>query len=437
VVPPRSSSREPPTEEQRRAAGTDADSKQKQPFLGVPQSGSHSNATDEQTPTGTGLSGVTAADSESIGRGSKHSKRSFLNKRRAGSTASSKRSQQRAVTSEKASQPPPALATAQREGSTRSKSTGDTTPPENAKQAQQVKTSRTSQSTPVKKQDTSAAESSNAESSIPLDEKAGAETYSAGATEKPNGSDGTVERSGAEKSGYENRPAIVTRSSSKRQQAEQTLPPQPGTLQPVPIDIQVTQPTPGTTPVLPRPSAEQSRIIEDQTEEQKQLDDDIEMKDVPLSTNDVHQEGEDPNAEAAHSDHPKVDLPPPPPLEQRQDVVQKQTSEMSEASEPQKYLLGPIAPRFKGKKCLVLDLDETLVHSSFKVCHHDFLIMIDTMLTNFQILHQADFTIPVEIEGQYHNVYVIKRPGVDQFMKRVGELYEVVVFTASVSKVCR
>ena len=51
------------------------------------------------------------------------------------------------------------------------------------------------------------------------------------------------------------------------------------------------------------------------------------------------------------------------------------------------------------------------------------------------MLHQADLTIPVEIEGQYHNVYVIKRPGVDQFMKRVGELYEVVVFTASVSKV--
>src|SRR5436190_2175830 len=52
------------------------------------------------------------------------------------------------------------------------------------------------------------------------------------------------------------------------------------------------------------------------------------------------------------------------------------------------------------------------------------------------MLDKADFTIPVEIEGQYHNIYVIKRPGVDQFMKRVGELYEVVVFTASVSKVC-
>ncbi|KAF3081171.1 hypothetical protein TWF569_004481 [Orbilia oligospora] len=82
-----------------------------------------------------------------------------------------------------------------------------------------------------------------------------------------------------------------------------------------------------------------------------------------------------------------------------------------------KWLLPPIAPEHTGKKCLVLDLDETLVHSSFR-----------------QLLQQPDFTIPVEIEGSYHNIYVIKRPGVDQFMKRVGELYEVVVFTASVSK---
>ncbi|TQB75405.1 hypothetical protein MPDQ_003094 [Monascus purpureus] len=82
----------------------------------------------------------------------------------------------------------------------------------------------------------------------------------------------------------------------------------------------------------------------------------------------------------------------------------------------QQWLLPPRLPHLQNRKCLVLDLDETLVHSSFKV------------------LERADFTIPVEIEGQYHNIYVIKRPGVDQFMKRVGELYEVVVFTASVSK---
>ncbi|KAK9475000.1 uncharacterized protein V1510DRAFT_427839 [Dipodascopsis tothii] len=79
-------------------------------------------------------------------------------------------------------------------------------------------------------------------------------------------------------------------------------------------------------------------------------------------------------------------------------------------------LLAPVSEELRGRKCLVLDLDETLVHSSFKY------------------IQQADFVIPVEIETQSHNVYVIKRPGVDAFMKRVGELYEVVVFTASLSK---
>lgn len=64
-----------------------------------------------------------------------------------------------------------------------------------------------------------------------------------------------------------------------------------------------------------------------------------------------------------------------------------------------------------------------------------FLLLKFSSNPSQQVLERADFTIPVEIEGQYHNIYVIKRPGVDQFMKRVGELYEVVVFTASVSKV--
>ncbi|KAL4947840.1 hypothetical protein BDW69DRAFT_199338 [Aspergillus filifer] len=107
-------------------------------------------------------------------------------------------------------------------------------------------------------------------------------------------------------------------------------------------------------------------------------------------------------------DEEAVKLPPPPPLGK-----QPETSAQDRA---QQWLLPPALPHLRERKCLVLDLDETLVHSSFKV------------------LERADFTIPVEIEGQYHNIYVIKRPGVDQFMKRVGELYEVVVFTASVSK---
>ncbi|KIV97040.1 hypothetical protein PV10_00842 [Exophiala mesophila] len=144
---------------------------------------------------------------------------------------------------------------------------------------------------------------------------------------------------------------------------------------------------------------------------------DVEMPDAPPDTSTIDDEPLDEPAQPAEL-QPRVALPPPPPLAQRQEQVGTNEAPPVPEPPPEKttWLLPPIQPRFKGRKCLVLDLDETLVHSSFK------------------ILNQADFTIPVEIEGQYHNVYVIKRPGVDAFMKRVGELYEVVVFTASVSK---
>lgn len=80
----------------------------------------------------------------------------------------------------------------------------------------------------------------------------------------------------------------------------------------------------------------------------------------------------------------------------------------------------PLLPALSGidkeRKCLVLDLDETLLHSSFKM------------------LPSADYIVPVEIESQTHNVYVIKRPGVDHFLTEMGKIYEIVVFTASLSK---
>jgi len=88
----------------------------------------------------------------------------------------------------------------------------------------------------------------------------------------------------------------------------------------------------------------------------------------------------------------------------------------SEVQEKTKWLLKPQLPEDVGKKTLVLDLDETLVHSSFKP------------------IAQPDYVIPVQIENQVHNVYVLKRPGVDEFLKAMGEIYEIVIFTASVGK---
>lgn len=79
-------------------------------------------------------------------------------------------------------------------------------------------------------------------------------------------------------------------------------------------------------------------------------------------------------------------------------------------------LLPQLREQDEGKKCLVLDLDETLVHSSFRA------------------VPGADFVIPVQIEDVVHFVYVAKRPGVDEFLLEMAKYYEIVVYTASLNK---
>mmetsp|Transcript_5395 Transcript_5395/g.6826 ORF Transcript_5395/g.6826 Transcript_5395/m.6826 type:complete len:271 (+) Transcript_5395:450-1262(+) len=79
-------------------------------------------------------------------------------------------------------------------------------------------------------------------------------------------------------------------------------------------------------------------------------------------------------------------------------------------------LLPDISPRCKGKKSLVLDLDETLVHSSFEV------------------VEDPDFVITVNLKGAKFDVYVIKRPGVDEFLNELAKYYEIIIFTASLPK---
>jgi RNA polymerase II subunit A small phosphatase-like protein len=47
----------------------------------------------------------------------------------------------------------------------------------------------------------------------------------------------------------------------------------------------------------------------------------------------------------------------------------------------------------------------------------------------------TEYIIPVCIDGKWANACVNKRPGVDAFLQKMGEIYEVVVFTASISQV--
>lgn len=60
-------------------------------------------------------------------------------------------------------------------------------------------------------------------------------------------------------------------------------------------------------------------------------------------------------------------IPPPPPIQYATTANESETPAPPPASEKHMFLLPPIQPEFKNKKCLVLDLDETLVHRSFKV----------------------------------------------------------------------
>ncbi|CAL5344727.1 hypothetical protein CsSME_00032322 [Camellia sinensis var. sinensis] len=64
---------------------------------------------------------------------------------------------------------------------------------------------------------------------------------------------------------------------------------------------------------------------------------------------------------------------------------------------------------------LVLDLDETLVHSTLEHCE------------------DADFSFPVFFNMKEHRVYVKQRPYLQMFLERVTEMFEIVVFTASQS----
>ena len=81
---------------------------------------------------------------------------------------------------------------------------------------------------------------------------------------------------------------------------------------------------------------------------------------------------------------------------------------------PQHFFL---SPKTTLKKTLVLDLDETLVHSQF---------------LPFSI--KSDIILNIGIENQIQNIHVLIRPGVQTFLKRLSKLYEIVIFTASLSK---
>ena len=81
-----------------------------------------------------------------------------------------------------------------------------------------------------------------------------------------------------------------------------------------------------------------------------------------------------------------------------------------------------IDTRKSNKKTLILDLDETLVHSSFKPINYN------------NAFHKPDIFLSIYFRGNNHNVYVLKRPYVHEFLKEMNKIYNIIIFTASVKE---
>ena len=68
------------------------------------------------------------------------------------------------------------------------------------------------------------------------------------------------------------------------------------------------------------------------------------------------------------------------------------------------------------RKTLVLDLDETLIHSAFE-----------------PFIPRDDITLTMNMKDNDIIIHVLKRPYLDEFLNIVTQKYEVVIFTASIS----
>jgi Dullard-like phosphatase family protein len=85
--------------------------------------------------------------------------------------------------------------------------------------------------------------------------------------------------------------------------------------------------------------------------------------------------------------------------------------------ENQSYLIPAPNKKRNGEfKTLVLDLDETLVHSSF------------------DYIEDPDLIIPIVIDEIEYEIYVLIRPGCQEFLTELSHFFELVIFTASLSK---
>lgn len=89
-----------------------------------------------------------------------------------------------------------------------------------------------------------------------------------------------------------------------------------------------------------------------------------------------------------------------------------------ELSPTKRKLLPDKHEKYQNKKTLIIDLDETLVHSSFRPFNR-----------------KPDLSLKIQLDQTVHDIYVLIRPGTQEFLEKLSSMYELVIFTASLSSV--
>jgi RNA polymerase II subunit A small phosphatase-like protein len=87
-------------------------------------------------------------------------------------------------------------------------------------------------------------------------------------------------------------------------------------------------------------------------------------------------------------------------------------------------LLGPPLAEDEGKLCVVLDMDETLLHS--QLFQEQYPIH-----EQWPLERKPDFKLNMFKKEGYNIAHVHKRNGVDHFLQQCSEHFEVIVFTAA------
>ena len=340
-------------EKQSLAQDDGASSKKGRGLLHVPsRSSSQKN---QSSPTSTGLSGVTASDSrDSIGGHSKESKNSMLGRQRNGSASSNHSGAVTGPTSTPGSTQPnsPAVAPQKRKKGGLLSMLGCCVVPDHGNALEggeeplpshkldripprQLTSSRRT-GTPSEQTQTT-----GSKSQLPEKEKEKDTQTQAGPTTEQSK---TKRASGS--TAQDQTPAADRESESK----QTTL-------------VGATGPSITVNP----PVSEISEKVEQSADASasKDAEGDVAMPDAEPAAR-VNQ----PVVAPEEQEQNTLPSPPPAPVQAPTppaDVPDESAVAVKESIPEQKFLLPPIEPHMKGRKCLVLDLDETLVHSSFKV----------------------------------------------------------------------